>query len=284
MSQLLTNKNKLQEALNILQNKAANGGTLPILTNPANESELLSGKELIDGGGLIITGSMPNNGAITMTMDGIDIKTVSIPEGYTSGGTVGLDGTIDEEVNEQTDLIAEIKMVANNLPEAGNSEPVLQSKTVIPAATSQTITADSGYDGLSNVVVEGDANLVAENIVNGISIFGVVGSATGGDSGEGEVTGVCPSLTVSWEDMTIDTIVYSTNNNYIVNNFPASGETFTNIDINKPIFMCTWGDLLGNIQIRNSENVEILRGNGGGGWVFKCTSTAAASLTLYDGM
>lgn len=51
-----------------------------------------------------------------------------------------------------------------------------QSKTVTPRATEQIVVADSGYDGLSSVIVEGDANLVPSNIPIGIEILGITGT------------------------------------------------------------------------------------------------------------
>lgn len=106
-------------------------------------------------------------------------------------------------------------IVADNFPseiESIASQPSLQNKTVSPSTAAQTITPDSGYDGLSQVVVnaisptkgaqtyiptttdqtisggrwltgaqtiKGDVNLVAANIKSGVSIFGVSGSYSG---------------------------------------------------------------------------------------------------------
>lgn len=120
------NTTSLQNLLNAVYALPEAGGELPVLTNPGTADTLLLNKQLINGEGEVVTGSMPNNGSIALTMDGIDTKTISIPEGYTSGGTVSLDGTIDEEVEEQTDLIEQIKNAANNLPEAGGGSNALK--------------------------------------------------------------------------------------------------------------------------------------------------------------
>lgn len=53
----------------------------------------------------------------------------------------------------------------------------LQEKNVTPTKDSQEIVADETYSGLSKVTVNGDNNLVAENIKEGKSIFGIEGTA-----------------------------------------------------------------------------------------------------------
>ena len=60
----------------------------------AAAADILAGKTAyVDGEK--ITGSMANNGAISKTIDGMTATSATIPAGYTSGGTVALDNTIE---------------------------------------------------------------------------------------------------------------------------------------------------------------------------------------------
>lgn len=47
-------------------------------------------------GGEKITGTMPNNGSVSASMDGLTTTSVTIPTGYTSGGTVSLTSDIED--------------------------------------------------------------------------------------------------------------------------------------------------------------------------------------------
>ena len=147
--ELQSNNTDLQEILNIINAlpEESGGGSidLPSLTNEGIASDLLSGKELINSNGGKVTGTMKNNGDIASTMNGIDTKSVSIPAGYTSGGTVSLDDTIDNEVATQADLITQIMETlsaksAYNTIYIGSSEP----------------TSDIGVDGDIYIVRSGD--------------------------------------------------------------------------------------------------------------------------------
>lgn len=49
--------------------------------------------------GVKVTGSMPNNGSTSKTIDGLTSTSVSIPSGYTSGGTVSLTSDIEDALS-----------------------------------------------------------------------------------------------------------------------------------------------------------------------------------------
>lgn len=74
-----------------------------------------------------------------------------------------------------------------------------QEKTVTPSANSQTVHPDSGYDGLSQVTVSGDTNLTAENIKEGVSIFGVLGTLAASSGGGGN----CEAYVVNASNPTV---------------------------------------------------------------------------------
>lgn len=65
--------------------------------------------------------------------------------------------------------------------------PIQAAKTVTPTTTEQTAVASGSFTS-GAVKVAGDANLVAENIKEGVSIFGVTGTLAGGGGAGGVST------------------------------------------------------------------------------------------------
>ena len=57
--------------------------------------DILSGK-IAFVGGLKVTGTMPDNGSVAGTIDGLTTTSVTIPAGYTSGGAVSLTDDIEQ--------------------------------------------------------------------------------------------------------------------------------------------------------------------------------------------
>lgn len=57
---------------------------------------VLDGDYFVDAEGNRTEGTMPDNGATSKTIDGLTATSVSIPEGYTSGGTVSLTDDIED--------------------------------------------------------------------------------------------------------------------------------------------------------------------------------------------
>lgn len=72
----------------------------------------------------------------------------------------------------------------------GGASPRLQYISVDPARAAHIYEPDEGYDGFSSVRVNGDGDLLPENIKKGVTIFGVEGSAEGGSGETAKTTAI----------------------------------------------------------------------------------------------
>ena len=130
----------------------------------ATAAEILAGQTAY-AGGAEITGTMPNRGGVTGTIDTV-AGTYAIQQGYHDGsGSVGIDST------EQAKIIAEnIKDGVEILGVTGTytGEGVTaQAKTATPYTTQQVLLPDTGYDYLSQVTVEAIAYVETDNSAGG---------------------------------------------------------------------------------------------------------------------
>ena len=62
----------------------------------ATAPHVLAGDIFVDAKGNEVEGTMPDNGEINLTIDGLTMDSIEIPEGYTPGGTVSLTSDIAE--------------------------------------------------------------------------------------------------------------------------------------------------------------------------------------------
>lgn len=266
----ITNLQELLDKVNALPEEV----TLPELTNEGVADDLVSGKQLIDSDGNVVAGTF----------------------------------SLDSELSTQDDLIAQIQTA---LQDKTSVTPVLQTKTVTPTTSVQNVAPDSGYDGLSKVTVsaipstyvkptttkaattytpttsnqtiaagtycsgvqtiKGDANLKAENIAEGVSIFGITGTHSGGGSVEtcNFYTGMKNSestsiLFSSYENGQVITYVIDTPNT-------ANALISNSVIKNSPII------LLNNVDFVDMVGLEHIYDSISSTRIYKITGDATAS-------
>lgn len=103
-----------------------------------------------------------STGVVSSVVSEAPTVTPSVNSGYIASGTQGyvtVDGTNTLQLTTQA------------------------AQTITPTTTSQTIASGKYLTGTQTIL--GDANLVAENIKDGVAIFGVTGTYSGGGGGGG---------------------------------------------------------------------------------------------------
>ena len=133
----------------------------------ATAAEILETKTAYRAGSKL-TGTMPNRGAISETIDDIN-DTITIQNGYHDGsGTVEIDST------------EKAKIIANNIKDGVSILGVLgtytgegvtaQTKNVTPYTTAQQVLPDAGYDYLAQVNIAAISYTETDNPAGGKTI------------------------------------------------------------------------------------------------------------------
>ena len=109
-----------------------------------NASDLLTGKTANDSNGEVVTGTMPNKGAVTQSLS--------------ANGTINLGSGHYDSIK-----------ITQSLPTKG-------ATVWTPSTSAQSINSGTYLTGTQTI--KGDTNLAPQNIRSGVSIFGVGGSLT----------------------------------------------------------------------------------------------------------
>lgn len=160
------------------------GADLPILVNPGTDADALKDKEFINQAGEIVTGSIVSKSAANVTVSG---DTVNIPSGYypeaVSKSVANVEQSTPEISISSSGLITASSVQGSGYVTGGTRSATKQisaksEETFVPTTKNQTISAGTYLSGTQTIA--GDANLKAENIADGVTIFNIEGTHIGG--------------------------------------------------------------------------------------------------------
>lgn len=134
----------------------------------ATASEILATKTA-HARGTALTGTMPNNGAVTGTISTVAGE-YTVPQGYHDGS-----GKVSISSTEQAKIIAGnirqgVTILGVEGTMSGQEDVNAQSKTITPSATAQTVTPDTGYNYLTQVTVNAIPYSESDNSAGGVTV------------------------------------------------------------------------------------------------------------------
>lgn len=166
----------------MIVNEGGGGGKkLPTLTNPGAAGDMLSGKQLLNQEGEVVTGTIPSKTDADISVSG---RTVTVPAGHYGTQASKSVATVTQATPSvtvsNTGLITAVAQQNAGYVEAGSKSATHQlttqgGKTVTPGTSQQTAVASGRYT-TGTVYVAGSSNLVPANIKQGVNIFGVNGT------------------------------------------------------------------------------------------------------------
>ena len=131
-------------------------------------AEILTGKTAYARGSKI-TGTMPNNGAVTKTIS-TKAQEVSIAQGYHDGsGKVSISSTEQAKIIP-TNIRDGVTILGVTGTMSGTEGARAQAKTVTPTTAVQNVLPDDGYNYLSQVTVNAIPYVESDNSAGGTTV------------------------------------------------------------------------------------------------------------------
>lgn len=134
----------------------------------ATEAEILAGKTAYNKG-VKVTGKMTNNGAVSGTIS-TKAGAYTVPQGFHDGS-----GKVQIDATEQAKIIPSnirdgVTILGVEGTMSGSEGIKVQSKSVTPSTSAQTVLPDTGYTHLSQVTVAAIPYVESDNSAGGKTV------------------------------------------------------------------------------------------------------------------
>ena len=273
---LATQDDLIAQIQTALQGKASGGEPEPVVLQdktitPTTSTQTITADPGYEGLGSVTVNAIPTavqaTPSISVNSSGLITASVSQTAGYVEAGTKSATKqlttqaakSITPSTSAQTAVASGVyttgAVTVNAIPSSYVQPTATKAATTYtPSTSNQTIAAGTYCSGTQTI--KGDANLVADNIKSGVSIFGVTGNyegSGGGGSGGGNIETVTFSVVEDGPTEIWKRVLYyvDANGNASMKSRPRVGES---ILVAKNSLCATHSqDLLGGVEVLSAN-------------------------------